>query len=40
MTKFAVTLEKLRKDGACVIGYNRVVRVIQGQAQCNKQGEE
>lgn len=29
MTKFQVTLADLRKNGACVIGYNKVVRMLQ-----------
>lgn len=29
--KFTVTLPALRKAGACVYGYNRVVRAIQGR---------
>ena len=31
MTNFTVTLAALRKEGACVRGYNKVVRAVQGQ---------
>ena len=30
MNKFNVTLSALRKAGACVDGYNRLVRTLQG----------
>ena len=30
MSKFSVTLPALRKAGACVDGYNRLVRTLQG----------
>ena len=29
--KFEVTLAALRKEGACVSGYNKVVRMLQGK---------
>ena len=32
MTKFQVTLADLRKAGACISGYNRLVRSLQGLA--------
>jgi hypothetical protein len=32
MSKFQVTLADLRKHGACVNGYNKVVRMLQGKA--------
>ena len=31
MTNFTVTLAALRKEGACISGYNKVVRAVQGQ---------
>ena len=29
--KFEITLAALRKEGACVSGYNKVVRMLQGK---------
>lgn len=31
MTNFTVTLAALRKEGACISGYNKVVRAVQGR---------
>ena len=31
MTNFTVTLAALRKEGACISGYNKVVRDVQGR---------
>ena len=31
MTNFTVTLAALRKEGACINGYNKVVRAVQGR---------
>ena len=31
MTNFTVTLAALREEGACLAGYNKVVRAVQGQ---------
>jgi hypothetical protein len=31
VNKFSVTLQQLRKEGACYSGYNKVVRALQGK---------
>ena len=31
MTNFTVTMAALRKEGACISGYNKVVRAVQGR---------
>jgi len=38
-TKFTVTLADLRKNGACIGGYNKVVRAIQGKPFSDDDGE-
>ena len=35
MTNFTVTLAALRKEGACINGYNKVVRAVQGREFSN-----
>jgi hypothetical protein len=38
-TKFEVTLADLRREGACLNGYNKVVRAIQGREFTDDDGE-
>ena len=38
-TKFTVTLADLRKNGACIGGYNKVVRAIQGKPFSDDDGK-
>ena len=38
-TKFEVTLADLRREGACISGYNKVVRAIQGREFTDDDGD-
>ncbi len=38
-TKFEVTLAALRREGACINGYNKVVRAVQGREFSEEDGD-
>lgn len=38
-TKFEVTLADLRREGACISGFNKVVRAIQGREFSEEDGD-
>lgn len=38
-TKFEVTLADLRREGACISGYNKVVRAVQGREFSEEDGD-
>lgn len=38
-TKFEVTLADLRREGACISGYNKVVRAVQGRVFSEEDGD-